>query len=137
MSKRFNNTSGPSQRQLRVAELVRRTLAEMLVSWTAESGDLPTVSITVGEVRMSSDLKKATVFVLPLGGINTNDVVAELNIDRRILRQLLGKQLHLKYTPALHFVSDDIFDQMDNTRRLLDMDTVKRDLSDVGKFQKP
>ena len=117
-----------TQRQLRVGELVRRGLAEIIFQWESYSEAASSISITVGEVRMSPDLKKATVFVSPLGGKFMEETVASLNESRKEIRHQLNKKLTLKFSPSLHFVSDPLYDQMDNTRKLFNLDEVKRDL---------
>lgn len=120
---------GPSQRQLRVGELVRRTLSEVLARGEVHDPDLSRVSITVGEVRLSPDLKHATVFVLPLGGQGADEMLAALKRNNSELRRLVSKQLTLKYAPDLRFRIDDTFDRMDETRRLFSQDKVARDLA--------
>jgi len=134
MSKRqFSANAGPSQRQLRVGELIRRTLADMLMRGDLYDPDIAHMSITVGEVRTSPDLKVATVHVMPLGGQDVDLVIAALNRNKYELRQYLNKNVQLKYSPELRFVPDTTFDQMDETRRLLSQDKVARDLtSDEG-----
>ncbi len=127
---RFENDGGPSQRQLRVGELIRRALAEVLLRGDLYDEDIAHMSITVGEVRTSPDLKIATVHVLPLGGQNADLAIEALNRNAAGLRRTLNKNLHLKFSPQLKFVQDTTFDQMDETRRLLDQDAVKQDLSD-------
>jgi len=127
---RFENDGGPSQRQLRVGELIRRALAEVLLRGDLYDEDIAHMSITVGEVRTSPDLKIATVHVLPLGGQNADLAIEALNRNAAALRRTLNKNLHLKFSPQLKFVQDTTFDQMDETRRLLDQDAVKQDLSD-------
>lgn len=130
MSKhRFNENNGPSQRQLRVGELIRRTLAEVFARGDLFDPDLAHQSITVGEVRTSPDLKVATVHVLPLGGQNTDVVIAALNRNKGELRRHLNRNVHLKFSPELRFVPDTTFDQLDETRRLFSQDDVRRDLS--------
>ena len=129
MSKRGHRPRGPTQRQLRVGELVRRKLALILADWVPQEDNSPSVPVTVGEVRMSPDLRRATVYVLPLGGQNTETVLAALNEHRRDIRRKLNRTLYLKYSPALEFVADPAFDQMDETRRLLSLESVRRDLS--------
>jgi ribosome-binding factor A len=121
---------GPSQRQLRVGELIRRALAEVLARGDIHDPDLAHVSVTVGEVRTTPDLKKALVFVLPLGGGNADQVVAALNRNKGELRRVVNKSMSLKFSPDLKFVVDQTFDQLDETRRLLNQDAVKQDLSD-------
>lgn len=119
---------GPSQRQLRVAELIRRTLSDVLARGEVHDPELTGASITVSEVRCSPDLRHATAFVLPLGGINTEGIVAALNRNRGEIRQTLTGQVDLKFSPQLSFEPDRTFDQMDRTRELLDSPDVRRDL---------
>lgn len=124
----YHEGGGPSQRQLRVGELIRRSLADILMRGDVHDPDLAHVSVTVGEVRASTDLRHATVFVLPLGGTNTDEVVEALNRNKPELRHLVTKSLKLKYSPELNFLADRSFDLMDETRRLLDSEEVRRDL---------
>ena len=112
----------PGQRQLRVGEVIRRALAEILAR-----GD---VSITVSEVRVSPDLRHATAFVLPLGGVNTREVVRALARNRAELRRLVTDRIDLRFSPELGFEPDTRFDQMDRTRELLRSAPVRRDLED-------
>ena len=122
------SASGPSQRQLRVGELIRRSLAETLQRGDIHDPDLAHVSVTVGEVRTTPDLRKAIVHVLPLGGTNSDLVIAALNRNKSELRRAINKSMTLKYSPDLVFVYDQTFDQMDETRRLLNQDAVRRDV---------
>jgi len=124
----FNDGPGPSQRQLRVGELIRRTLAEVLARGDVHDPELNRMSITVGEVRVSPDLRIATAFVLPLGGKGQEDVIALLARNRGELRRVIGKKLAMKHTPDLRFRLDETFDQMDETRRLFGEDRVRRDV---------
>ncbi|MCK0150214.1 30S ribosome-binding factor RbfA [Marivita sp. S6314] len=125
---RFQNSGGPSQRQLRVGELIRRTLAEVLARGDIHDPDLNRYSITVGEVRTSPDLKVATVYVVPLGGKGQDDILELLNRNRNELRRVVSKNLTLKYSPELRFRLDDTFDRMDDTRRMFAQDDVRRDV---------
>ena len=127
MSRKSSHASAPSQRQLRVGELIRRSLAEVLSRGDIHDPDLAPVSITVGEVRTSPDLRTAHVHVTPLGGGNHETVIAALNRNRSELRRAINKTITLKYSPELKFVYDTTFDQMDETRRLFDQPSVKRD----------
>lgn len=127
---KFHDGPGPSQRQLKVGELIRRTLSEVLIRGDIHDPDLGTMSITVGEVRTSPDLKIATAYVLPLGGKGQDDVVAILARNKGEIRRIIGRKLGLKYTPDLRFRLDETFDQMDETRRLFGQDDVRRDLED-------
>ena len=87
------------------------------------------MTITVSEVRCSSDLKLATVFVLPLGGKNSQKVVKSLAKHKGSIRKILGKNLNLKFVPDIRFIEDETFDQMDQTTKLLQMPIVQRDIS--------
>ena len=118
----------PSTRQLRVGELIRRTLSDALQRGDIHDPDLNRMSITVGEVRVTPDLQIATCFVLPLGGKGGDEAIAALKRNKYELRRQMNKSLTLKFSPELKFVYDHTFDQMDETRRLLDQDTVKQDL---------
>lgn len=126
----FHDGPGPSQRQLRVGELIRRRLSDVLARGDTHDPDLGRMSITVGEVRTSPDLKIATAFVLPLGGKDAEDALAALRRNRHELRRLVAKGLALKFSPELRFQVDETFDQMDDTRRLFSQDDVRRDLDD-------
>jgi len=129
MSKnRFDDHQGPSQRQLRVGELIRRTLADVLLRGEVYDPDIAHMSITVGEVRTSPDLKVATVHVMPLGGQDVELALAALRRNKGELRRHLNRQTELKFSPELRFVADTTFDQMDETRRLFSDETVQRDI---------
>ena len=120
-------STGPNQRMLRVAETIRRSLSDVLARGDVHDPDLNRLSITVGEVRTSNDLKVATAYVLPLGGIGQDDVIELLNRNKYELRKLVAKRLTLKFSPELRFQLDRTFDQMDETRRMLSQDRVRRD----------
>ena len=125
---KFHDGPGPSQRQLRVGELIRRTLSEVLARGDVHDPDLNRMSITVGEVRTSPDLRVATAFVLPLGGHGRAEALEALNRNRGELRRAINKGLTLKFSPELRFVIDETYDRMDETRRILGQDDVARDL---------
>ncbi|MEM9579826.1 MAG: 30S ribosome-binding factor RbfA [Pseudomonadota bacterium] len=125
---KFHDGPGPSQRQLRVGELIRRALADVLARGDIHDPDLARMSITVGEVRTSPDLKIATAYVLPLGGQGQDEVVGLLARNKGELRRIIGKKVGLKYAPDLRFRIDETFDKMDETRRLLSQDHVRQDL---------
>ena len=120
--------SGPSQRQRRVAELIRRQLSDVLTRGEVHDPELNRLSITVGEVRVSPDLRVATVFVVPLGGRGTETMFASLARNRSELRRAVSRGLTLKFAPELRFRLDDTFDRLDETRRLLADETVRRDV---------
>ena len=119
--------SGPTQRQLRVGETVRRALSDVLARGDVHDTDLNRLSITVGEVRMSPDLKIATAYVLPLGGEGQDEVLKLLARNKHELRRQVAKKLTLKFSPDLRFQLDQTFDRMDDTRRMLNQDVVRRD----------
>lgn len=121
---------GPSQRQLRVGEAIRRTLSDVLLRGELHDPDLENTSITVSEVRASPDLKHATAYVLPLGGANTDGVLNALKRNKHEIRRQVTRQLTLKYSPEISFSPDTSFDQMDRTRALLKSDDVQRDLAE-------
>jgi ribosome-binding factor A len=123
------SSSGPSQRQLRVGELIRRSLAEVLAKGEIHDPDLNRMSITVSEVRCSPDLKIATAFVMPLGGRDVKQAIQLLAKNRGELRRAISKGMSLKFTPDLRFLPDETFDRMDDTRRLLSEDHVRQDLA--------
>ncbi|HLZ74932.1 30S ribosome-binding factor RbfA [Phenylobacterium sp.] len=103
---------GPSQRQLRAGELIRHALVEILREQEITDPDIAGVSITLTEVRMSPDLRHATVFVEPLGGGEAAAVVVKaLNRHHKFLRGRLGHAIDMKFTPALKFLHDDTFDE--------------------------
>jgi len=125
---RTHDGPGPSQRQLRVGELIRRTLSEVLMRGDIHDPDLNRLSITVGEVRLSPDLKIATAFVMPLGGEAQGEAIEYLARNKPELRRLIGRKAGLKFTPDLRFRLDETFDQIDETRRLFADEKVRRDV---------
>lgn len=125
---KFHDGPGPSQRQLRVGELIRRTLSQVLAQGDIHDPDLNRMSITVGEVRVSPDLKIATAYVLPLGGKDQELAIERLARNKGELRRIIGKKLALKYAPDLRFRLDETFDRLDDTRRMFAQDAVRRDL---------
>lgn len=131
MAKNRTHTGrGPSQRQLRVGELIRRTLSDVLNRGDIHDPDLNRLSITVSEVRTSPDLRIATLYVLPLGGGNKQEAIAGLKRNKNELKRALSKDTELKFTPDLRFLIDETFDRMDRTRELFDRDEVRRDVED-------
>ncbi len=127
---KFHDGDGPSQRQLRVGELIRRTLADVLARGDIHDPDLGRMSITISEVITSPDLKIATAYIMPLGGNNPQDAVVALARNKGEIRRVIGKKSALKFTPDLRFRIDETFDRMDDTRELFSRDEVKRDLAD-------
>lgn len=129
---KFHTGPGPSQRQLRVGELIRRTLSDVLMRGDVHDPELGAMSITVGEVRTSPDLKVATAYVLPLGGRDADLALEALRRNRSELRRAVSKNVALKFSPELRFQLDETFDQMDETRRLFAQDTVRRDVASAA-----
>jgi len=127
---RNRSHDGPSQRQLRVGELIRRTLSEVLMRGDIHDPELNALSITVGEVRTSPDLKIATAFVMPLGGEGRDASIQALARNKPELRRIIGRKAGLKFAPDLRFRLDETFDQMDETRRILSDETVRRDVEE-------
>lgn len=125
---RFNDGPGPSQRQLRVAELIRRRLSDVLNQGDIHDPDLNRLSITVGEVRCSPDLRVATAYVLPLGGDNRDAALEALRRNRVEIRRVVSRGLQLKFAPEIRFAIDETYDRLDDTRRLFSDDNVRRDL---------
>ena len=125
---KFKDGTEPSQRQLRVGELIRRALSEILMQGAIHDPDLNRISVTVSEVTASPDLKIATAYVCPLGGQGGEDLIALLAKNKSEIRRSISKKLTLKYTPELRFRIDETFDRMDETRRLFSQENVKRDL---------
>ena len=119
---------GPSQRQLRVGEELRHALAWILERGGVRDPDLEGVSVTVTEVRISPDLRKATVFVIPLGGGETGAVVTGLTRARPFLRRQMAKAVKLKYVPDIAFRADTSFDEARRIDTLLRDPAVARDL---------
>ena len=130
---RFHTGPGPSQRQLRVGELIRHRLSELLLRAEVHDPELNKHSITVGEVRASPDLKVATVYVAPLGGTlggeSAEAMLAALRRHSGELRHHVAKAMTLKYAPDLRFRMDETFDRLDETRRLFSDETVQRDIA--------
>ena len=110
----------PSQRQLRVSELIKRKLADLILKMDFFDATIKTSSISISEVRCSPDLKVATAYVLSIGGSKTEDLIDLLKSNRRELRFQLGKTLDLKFTPEIRFIKDISVDQMLKTEELLE-----------------
>jgi ribosome-binding factor A len=126
---KFHDGPGPSQRQLRVGEMIRRALSDVLARGDVHDPALNTLTITVGEVKMSPDLKIATAYVMPLGGDKRPETIDALKRNKGELRHALTRDMSLKYTPDLRFLIDETFDRIDETRRLFAQDKVQRDLA--------
>ncbi len=123
---------GTSHRLLRVGEAIRHGLADILARGELRDPSLEGVSVTVSEVRPSPDLRHATVFVMPLGGRDLNDVLAGLNRCGGFLSHLVAEKVQLKYSPRLVFRSDPSFDAAGRIEALLKDPRVARDLEEHG-----
>jgi ribosome-binding factor A len=119
---------GASQRQLRVGELIRHALAEMLTRREVHDPVLEGHMITVPEVRMTADLRLATIYVMPLGGRDANAVVEALERNKRFLRGEIARYVNLKFAPDLRFRIDERFDEAERIEKLLRTPAVRRDL---------
>ena len=108
-----------SQRQLRVGEMIKQALSMIFLREEAKITDIDTKTITVTEVRMSPDLKTAKVFVLPLGGKDTERVIDELKEFSFVIRKVLSKKIIVKFLPKLFFVNDDSFDYAEKIENLI------------------
>jgi ribosome-binding factor A len=128
LTKRFEKVSGPSQRQLRVGELIRHALAEMLTRGEVHDPVIEGHLITVPEVRMTADLKLATIYVMPLGGRDTEPVLAALERNKRFLRGEIAHRVNLKFSPEIRFRVDERFDEAERIEKLLRTPAVRRDL---------
>ena len=118
----------PSQRQLRVGELVRHALADMLTRGAVHDPVMQNHLITVPEVRMTADLRLATIYVMPLGGRDADAVLTALERNKRFLRGEIARQINLKFAPELRFRIDERFDEAERIERLLRTPEVQRDL---------
>ncbi len=121
--------SGGSQRQLRVGELVRHAVSDILSQGGVHDEALSGRIITVPEVRMSPDLKLATIYVMPLGGADTDLVVAALDRNKKFLRGEVAHRVNLKFAPDLRFRVDERFDEAERIEKLLRTPAVQRDLN--------
>jgi ribosome-binding factor A len=123
-----DHSSGPSQRQLRVGELIRHALAEMLSRGDIHDPIIEGHMITVPEVRMSADLRLATIYVMPLGGKDEQEVVAALERNKKFLRGELAHRVNLKFAPEIRFRADERFDEAERIEKILRTPEVRRDI---------
>ena len=126
---RTSQGNSPSQRQLRVGEAIRRAMSEALARGEIHNDDLARLSITVGEVKVSADLRVATAYVLPLGGAGAEVALKALNRSRGEIRHVIARDVLLKFVPELRFMIDETFDRMDQMRRLFADERVQRDIA--------
>jgi ribosome-binding factor A len=131
MAKRSEKTKAsgpPSQRALRVGELIRHAMAEMLSRGDVHDPVIEGHLITVPEVRMSPDLRLATVYVMPLGGKDTEAVLEALERNRRYIRGEIAEAVNLKFAPDIRFLADETFEEVNRIEQLLASEKVRRDL---------
>jgi ribosome-binding factor A len=131
MPKRFEQSAGPTQRQQRVAELVRHALAEVLGRGDLQDEVLARHVVTIPEVRMSPDLKLATAYVMPLGGKDEAAVIKALDKNKKLLRQEVARRVNLKFAPELRFLRDESFDEAARIDALLRSEKVLRDTANT------
>lgn len=127
---------GLSQRQLRVGELLRHSLSDILARGEIQDPALERVPVTVTQVKPSPDMRHALVFVEPLGGKNAKEVVAALNRHKGFVRGLMGRTIALKFTPELRFAEDTSFAEAEKIETLLKSSRVQRDLA-AGTEEEP
>jgi len=120
---------GGSQRQLRVGETVRHAVADILAQGSVHDADLEGHIITVPEVRMSPDLKLATIYIMPLGGRDTDVVIAALERNKKFLRGEVAQRVNLKFAPDIRFRVDDRFVEAERIEKLLRTPAVQKDLA--------
>ena len=129
MSRKFTSSkAGPSQRMLRMSELVRHALAEIFARGDIHDPVLETHTITIPEVVMTPDLRHATAYVMPLGGKDKSKIIEALNKHKKFMRGLLAKKIEAKFMPELHFRLDERFDRAEKIDALLRRPEVRRDL---------
>ncbi|HFB2048817.1 MAG: 30S ribosome-binding factor RbfA [Hyphomicrobiaceae bacterium] len=121
-------SSVPSHRQLRVGELVRHKLSEMLIRGEMHDVSLTSNIITIAQVSMSSDLRVATVYVVKLGGGDMNHIIKALNTNRKFIRSEVARAVSLKFAPDIRFRTDDTFDEMVRINALLNSSKVRQDI---------
>lgn len=126
---RSQASHGPSQRQLRVGEVLRHALATILFRGDIRDPDLAGVSVTITQVLPSGDMRHATVYCEPLGGKEADKVMAALNRNKAYIRGQMGHIIDLKFTPELRFVEDKSFAEAEKIETILKSDRVQQDLA--------
>jgi ribosome-binding factor A len=120
---------GPSQRQLRVGEMLRHALSDILRNNEVRDPELDGISVTITQVKPSPDMRYATVYCEPLGGKNAKAIVAALNRHKGFLRGEMGRMIATKFTPELRFVEDESFAEAEKIETILKSERVSRDLT--------
>ena len=124
-----DQSQGDSQRQLRVGELIRHELADMLTRGEVHDPVIETHLITVPEVRMTADLRLATIYIMPLGGRDEKEVLGALKRNKRYVRGEIARRVNLKFAPEIRFRIDERFDEVERIEKLLRTPVVHRDLA--------
>lgn len=127
-SDKSHGPKGPSQRQLRVGESVRHALAQLLTRGEIHDDTIASHVITVTEVRMSPDLKIATAYIMPLGGVDLKPVLEALDRNKKFIRAEVAHAVNLKYAPDIRFREDDTFEEAMRIDRLLHSPRVRQDI---------
>jgi ribosome-binding factor A len=130
MSRRQQRDQAPgaSQRQLRVAELIRHEMADLLARGEVHDPVIEHHMITIPEVRVTADLRLATIYVMPLGGRDEKEVLEALERNNRYLRAVMARRVNLKFAPEIRFRIDERFDEAERIEKLLRTPAVQRDL---------
>jgi ribosome-binding factor A len=126
-----DSSPGASQRQLRVGELIRHAMAEMLTRGEVHDSVIETSMITIPEVAISPDLRLATIYVMPLGGRDAKNVLEALERNKKFLRGEIAHRVNLKFAPDIRFRLDERFDEAERIDKLLRSPAVARDLNDT------
>lgn len=130
--KQMSSAKAPSQRMLRVGEQIRHVLADLLARGDIHDDVIASHTITVTQVRMSPDLRLATAFVMPLGGKDTEKVLAALERNRRFVRGEIAHTLDLQFSPDIRFREDNTFEEAMRIERLLASPKVRQDTQKKG-----
>jgi ribosome-binding factor A len=123
---------GPSQRQLRVGELIRHAIADMLTRGDVHDPVLEGHLVTIPEVRMTADLRQATIYVMPLGGRDVTEVIEALNHNKKFLRGEIAHRVNLKFAPDIRFRVDERFDEAERIEKILRTPRVRRDIENTS-----
>ena len=128
----MNSNNMPSQRQIRFGELIRKIISESIVRGDFFIQDFDSSEITISFVKMSKDLKIASVYIIPLGGKNKDVILECLNNNKYLIQRSISQaKLKSKFTPKINFFIDDSFEEAERIENLLMNKKVKRDLSNA------
>lgn len=126
--KKTSSAKAPTQRMLRIGELIRHRIAQLLVRGDIHDDVIASHSITIPEVRISHDMKLATIYVMPLGGDDMKPVIDALERNKKYIRAQVAQTLNLRYAPDLRFREDQTFEEATRIDRLLDSAHVRQDI---------